>query len=187
MGNVYIPKFEVKKGQLLCFHWPLLNNSLEKEHFFEVLLGTKTEMNISVLGKISKVNIPYEKKGIFSDFLYRKSIKKFLMKFGHISDEAVSHILQKRHISPHHFIGSISLTKKILLGLEIAWVNSPDVVLFETRGLDPLGIETICQAVSEKRETCAAVHFSYPTIPKRICCSQSQCIEIKASYAEGKM
>jgi len=116
MGNVYIPKFEVKKGQLLCFHWPLLNNSLEKEHFFEVLLGTKTEMNISVLGKISKVNIPYEKKGIFSDFLYRKSIKKFLMKFGHISDEAVSHILQKRHISPHHFIGSISLTKKNFVG-----------------------------------------------------------------------
>jgi hypothetical protein len=54
MGNVYIPEFEVKKGQLLCFHWPLLNDSLEKEHFFEVLLGTKTEMNLSVLGKISK-------------------------------------------------------------------------------------------------------------------------------------
>ncbi len=174
MGNVYIPEFEVKKGQLLCFHWPFCHKSLEAEHFFEVLLGTKTEMNIYVLGKITKVNIPYEKNPF-----YRKSIKKFLMKFGNISAYRASNILQKLHIAPHNFIGSISLTKKILLGLEIAWVNSPEVVLFETGGIDPLGIETICQAVSERLDTCAAVHFSYPTIPRRICCSQSQCIEIK--------
>ena len=181
IGNVYIPEFEVKTGQLLCFHWPLIK-SLEEQLFLEVLLGTKTEININVLGKITKVNVPsYRKIGIFSDFLYRQNIKKFLMKFGDISDTEVNKILQKLHIAPYGFIGSISLTTRIWLGLEIAWINSPDVILFDTRGLDPLGIETICQAVSKRLDACAAIHFSYPTISKRICCSQSQCIEIQSN------
>ncbi len=179
IGKIAIPNFEVRKGQLSCFHWPLPRGSLEETHFWRILLGTETEISLQVFGKVTKINLPCEKKGIFSYFFYRETIEKLLMESGNIDAKQVSNILKKLSIVPHSFISSISLTTRILLGIEMAWGNSPDVVLFETSGLDPLGIETICQAILGKLDTCAAIHFSYPTTPTRTCCSQSQCLEIK--------
>lgn len=177
IGSIYIPKFKARKGQLLCFHWPLPGEGLEEKHFRKMLLGTATEVNLQIFGKTINVAKLLYNDSTFK-YTYQQSIEKFLLEFGNINIEIVNNILMKLNIIPHSFIDSVSLTTKILLGIELAWLDFPDILLFETSGLDPLGINTVCEAILEKLDICTFIHLSYPTYPTRLCCSQSQCIEI---------
>ena len=178
IGNSYIPPFKLDKNQLLCIHWPLLPGDIEQKYFFDLLKGNQIEKNLKILGKITRIDNFYRRKKNFSYFFYRRNIKDLIMESTNISEKEIHNILQKLQISPHNSVETISFTGKILLGIEIACFNSSDIILFDTGGLDPLGVIKTYQTILEKLDNCTAIHFSEPVFPNRMCCSQAQCIEV---------
>ncbi len=82
-------------------------------------------------------------------------------------------------------LGALGANPRKLLGLETAFANGAEVVVFDTRGNDPTGRQAIFQAVAERvKQGMAAVYLSYPTVNgagvpyPRACPPSARCFEV---------
>jgi hypothetical protein len=88
----------------------------------------------------------------------------------------------KEPLLPGERIGKLSATPLLLLGLEAVWARGADVTIFTVAGLDPVGRQTIFQAISSRLPQCAAIYLShvYTTQGRweRDHCPHASCLEL---------
>lgn len=169
IGDLYIPKFRLKKGDLFCMHWPLPANTEMENEFIKYLIGKKKSDQINIYGVVEKATPLVPEKKLFP-FARETSLGNVIKKLA--NGAAVNKLLtvcKELEIDVDSKILSISLTKRALLGIEIALSNAPDVILFDICGLDPSGVQAIFDSVSDKLSDIAVIYFSYPAIPERVC------------------
>jgi hypothetical protein len=169
IDNVYIPSFKLQKGQVLCLHWSLPMNTKTEEKFIKYLTGEIKNSQIITSCLLLKGNPPNIPNKFFHFFKAKrvKDIIKDLM--GNEVIKSFCLICEHLQINIEDDFETLSLTQKYLLGIEIVCNRKPDILLFDTAGLDPLGEMKVFNLIEQKLNDMGAIYFSYPCIPSRTC------------------
>jgi hypothetical protein len=91
-------------------------------------------------------------------------------------------LIEELPVSVPQRLDQCATTHRILLGLAVALANRPDILLYRTSGLDPLGILTVHEYVEKHCQDLCALHLSLPTVhgdgtpAPRICPPGAKCV-----------
>ena len=157
LGDISVPPFELNVGEFKQIQWLFS----EKDRFLKIVTGKEKHPALKIFKPIDVVSPPISKNW-FSWIFDRQTAKDYLLKNTIFSNDDVMDVLQKFNIHPNLPIHSMGLTQRLLLALEIAWTQV-NVVIFTTAGLDPLGVETICESVKARLDGGASLHVSSST------------------------
>lgn len=182
INSLVIPPFTLETGQLLNIHWPLPKGHT-REHTWEMILKKQRESSgIHVIEPVYRV-IPFQVK---SKRVWKTSqkipVKQGILDVFNIPEVSVCRMLTKLHIVSDTLIDHLTSTEKSLIGIEVSRFFS-NTFLFDTSGLDPLGIQKAYELVKEElRQEKAAIHLVYPSPVKKCTAVHVEKVDIQSDY-----
>ena len=178
VGKVYLPTFNLKVGNFICIHWLLPYNSIEEKLLDDLLFKKKNLPSFKVGCKIARIKpIPLENNFWHILFNNKKNIFEFLSNKLDKNLVDLERVCKQIGIDTYAKIYSLSLTQRVLVSIEVSYYQKYKIILLDTAGLDPVGVQRIYQSISEKLDQIAVLHLSYPTIPQRNCYLQASHVE----------
>jgi hypothetical protein len=183
IGSYRIPAFQLRSGEGVCLHLPETTTSAEVEQLIGVLTGKTPLSGIQLFGRVLWAapvrNRRYGLTGLFRPM----RVADWLSRIAGASPAQVQTILRKLHPSKRDScIEQLAGTPRTSLSIEAAWLAGADVVLFTTAGLDPLGRETVYQAVVSHFPQGSAIQLSFPFLQNdqwgRQCFPRITCLEL---------
>ncbi|MCZ6674210.1 MAG: hypothetical protein O7C75_14870 [Verrucomicrobia bacterium] len=180
-GSVNVPPFQLKKGEYLCFHCPFPIDSDKGRDLIKIFTSRKRIKGVEVCEHISLAK-DLEYQTYLGGLIYRKiSVKDYLRKKIKLTDSEIETITVMEKISDGTLLPHLSLTKRILLSIEVNYTFS-NAIIFTTIGVDPGGLNHIYKKISMKLEQgYSAMHFYGPVSPSRTCYFGGTCIECEIS------
>ena len=182
INSLDIPPFILGSGQLLGIHWPLpKGHSIEKR--WEMILEKKRgSSGIQIAESIYRA-IPFQAKAkVFWKKPKEIALKQDLIDFLNIPESSACNILAKLNIPSKTITNNLTFTERCLVGIEISTFFS-NTFLFDTSGLDPLGIKKVYEVVKEKlAQGEAALYVAYPSPIKKIDAVQVEEVDISSDY-----
>lgn len=186
IGSCRIPAFQLRVGECVCLHLPEKMVAAEVEQLIRVLTGKESLSEVQLFSRVHWAaplqNHRYGLAGLFRPM----RVSDWLSQIAGASPAQAQAILQK--LNPREGerrIEQLPGTPKTLLSLEAAWLAGADVVIFSTAGLDPVGRETVYEAVASHFIRGSAIHLSFPFRQneqwQRPCFAGSTCLELKRS------
>ena len=81
-----------------------------------------------------------------------------------LSKDQIKDILEKHGLDHYLSLNRLAGTPRLLLGLEKAYAQGAEVVIFSTPGLDSIGIQKVFRTVEEHLPACSAIYIAKPFI-----------------------
>ena len=79
-----------------------------------------------------------------------------------LSDDAIALFLREHLMDGRVPISRYAGTPRMILRFAAAYSRKPEVLVFSTAGLDPLGVRKAFQIVSEHLPECSAIYLAWP-------------------------
>jgi hypothetical protein len=189
LGQVSLPPFQVRTGQLVCLHLPT-PAVLDTHPIMSWLTGERLTPNLRLAARVIWARPAAPKQGML-----RRIVRGFrccpaadwLSDQGGISHAEAVRIVEKLGLSPGWCLEQLAMNPRTLLGLEAAYTRGAEVVLFSTLGCDPSGRRKVFETVWERLNQTAAVYLSFPFtqngLLRRDCFPSSICVEAKVAAA----
>lgn len=158
LGSFAIPAFEVRPGEsvsLLLPSWFELERELR-----DFLTGTQPRSEIKLAAKCVSVRQALPRGGIRGRLFNTMPIT-WLTERGLAGSQA-SAVLNRHAIEGRTPLSHLATTPRILLGLEAAYHQRPDVIVFAMSGLDPLGRRAVVDLVRTHLDHTGIVSLTYP-------------------------
>lgn len=156
LGRSHVPTFEVRRGCVLTLQLPARFDSIDR--LASHLSGTVPRTEVDVRGRCvvaERAQPPHNWRRWFSD----PFPGEWLIRRGFTKQEATT-IVAKHCIDDRHRLSQYAATPRTLLGLEAAYHLKPDLVIFDTSGLDPLGELAVYDLVRSNLHRISAIYLA---------------------------
>lgn len=150
-GEWYLPPFDLREGAAATIVIPA-----EFIPLAGYLVRRLTE-GVSPLAQVRPVEPP---RGI-RRWRHGSTASGWLQRAGGVSARTAKEILSRLNIHPDN-LQSLAGTSRLQLALEGAWAKGTAAIVFDVRGLDPLGRLSVFEAVERNLGRCPAVFLSFP-------------------------
>ncbi len=182
INSLDIPPFILGPGQLLGIHWPLPKGHAIEKRWEMILEKKRGSSGIQIVESIYRV-IPFQAKTkVFWKKPKEITLRQDLVDFLKIPESSACNILAKLNIPSETITNDLAFTERCLVGIEISNFFS-NTFLFDTSGLDPLGIKKVYEVVKEKlAQGEAALYITYPSPIKKFGAVQVEEIDISSDY-----
>lgn len=179
VGDLRIPEFELKMGQIVTLIWPLPKGHPSEAAVMDVLVGHQKHPQILVNGLTARATRPQFRRTLFGSvrlvqMIDRLMPRKLKLKYYNMSrwQYAMKHqgryvlltpiaeedIRERLKILPNSALDAVQGTGTALLGLHMAW-DTASVAIFDTVGCSPNTMyEAIQRGLSKGK---AALEIAY--------------------------
>jgi hypothetical protein len=155
LDDWHLPSFELREGAAVTIVIPREFIPLA-EDLAERLTGKFGVDPCSVV----RVR-PAEAPQGFLRLLRGSTASRWLQRAGGITAESAKDILGRLDIRPDN-LRSLPATPRLQVALEVAWARGAGVIVFDIRGLDSLGHQSVFEMVGRKLSKCPAIYLSFP-------------------------
>jgi hypothetical protein len=167
IGNCRVPPFEVRAGELIKLEFPS-HRAIEQRAMLNILAAPSPEGPIRAAGKVVVVERPRTRPPLLEIFHQQVAIEWLCARAGLSREQALPWLqaeacpwLRRVHLEPETPLAEMAGTPKKLLGIQAAFALRPDTIVFDTDGLDPMGIRDSLQAVHEQLGNSSAVYLTW--------------------------
>jgi hypothetical protein len=156
LGGYYIPAFQIQTGELVALDFPDCSGG-DAGPVADALCARNKQVNIIA------VTPPLTRSGI-RELFHRQRVIEWFRDYTGLSHAESLPYLDRIGIAPQTIISVIAGNPRWRIAFQAALARGADLVVFETAGLDPLGVIRALQDVSEELEHIAAVYVNRPRI-----------------------
>jgi len=179
VDTVQIPPFQLREGELICVHMPSPALSELEKQIIDLLIGKRSGLQLS--GRVTWIDPPTWTRGLLGLF-YQPRAVTWLRKVTRISHGEALQIVERLGLRHEWRISQLSWDERSLLGLEAAWANRAETIVFSTVGCSFSGRRAIYEAVLSHIDQCPAIHLSYAYWTQgrqeRYCHPKARCLEV---------
>jgi hypothetical protein len=161
IGSLVIPPFQLKAGEFICLHLPGPAGSKEEVQLIQILTGKSSVSGLRLFGRVLYASPATDRRGFFR-FLRPLRPADWLRQSAGISRQEAGAIVARLGIKQEWHLSQLASNPSTLLGLEAAWAQGAEVILFSTSGCDPSGIRAVFNSVSSHLDRTAAIYLSLP-------------------------
>jgi hypothetical protein len=145
-GLVLVPAFELSRGEWLLLRWPVNSGSDSEESFYAALSGIAvfpgliihvTARIVALFGRWAKPPYHYSTVGELMSALPAEDKGRFRVE------------IDARQLAADAPLDQLPATPKLLAGLGLASLSG-GLFVFNTAGLDPIGVQKAHASVAEK-------------------------------------
>jgi hypothetical protein len=160
IGSLYFPAFQFHGGEAITI---LLPNQAHKDQqqIVQCLTGHRMISGLSVRARVLLAT-PASPPFSWRNWFRSPTPFDWLQKNTRLANEQIRGILTKYGLDGNLPLNGYAGTPRALLGLEAAYAEGPDIILFSTDGLDALGRQKVFQTVMENLPKCAAIYLAWP-------------------------
>lgn len=180
ISDYTIPKFTISQNSFVRIRIPFILESKSDRELLSLLLNEKFHKSIS-FGDFSPIysgKIHRNRKNIFDIFKSDK-ILDVLNRYYKKDKKEISELLFSMNIKINSNWKKIPLLDKYILSFETASICS-SFVFFDTTGLDPIGIERMCDCAIQKcKKGHTVVHLLYPTLSDDLFDKECEFVELR--------
>ncbi len=189
VGTWIIPSFTLSGGECVWLHldrW----HAKEEKHLLALMSGRIAHTNLRFFGKPLLAPLAAPNSRWWRELILPETPLRWLCRTTGITKLQAQAIVSKVGLDTEVPLCQLGSNPRKLLGLEAAWIQGADIVLFDTRGNDPVGVRTIFDAIASMLEQgAAAIYLSYPMISgsgvpyPRECPAGAKCLEVTVTSA----
>jgi hypothetical protein len=161
LGWGWFPPFLLHTGESVCLHVPGPAWGDDERDLLGVLTGMADLPEVRVLGRVEHARPAMGRPRLLGLIREPYPVDWLRRQVG-VSRDAAERITARLHLKPEWRLDNLAGTPRTLLGLEAVWARGADALIFSTVGLDPLGRQTVFDAVRSHLGTCAAIYLAYP-------------------------
>jgi hypothetical protein len=184
IGAVQIPPFQLRDGELICLHMPSPALSDLEKQIIDLLTGKRSGLQVSA--QVTWIDPPSWTKGLLGLF-YQPRAVAWLRRVARISPQEALSIVERLGLRREWRVSQLSWDERSLLGLEAAWANRAETIVFSTVGCSFLGRRAIYEAVLSHIDQCPAIHLSYAYWTQgrqeRFCHPKARCLEVSQAQS----
>ena len=183
LGSFWVPPFQLKAGEVVCLHLPFSPDSTETEKFLQVLTGERSEAGFHAFGRVACAQPARSKRKGWLPFAQDETVREWFYR----STQGVSLIgesdFSRLGVQASWKVSQLGYNHRLLLGLEAAFQNSTESIVFSTVGCDPSGYSLAVEWFSWKRERAiSGIYLSYPFMQngqtRRFCFPRGKCVDV---------
>jgi hypothetical protein len=181
-----LPPFQLRPGDLICLHLNGPAETADEAVLRRALTGKDVPPGILLFGRAMDVTPAAPRHG-FPSLFGQPTLAAWLSNHGGVPVAEATRHIEEMGLQPSEKLTRVAGTPRLLLALTAAWNRQAEAVVFSLTGLDPLGKETVINAVRAHLDRCPAILLSYPYTTngetRRFCPEGSQCLESRHSAA----
>jgi hypothetical protein len=181
VGEIWIPPFQLRVGEVACLHMPSPRLVAEKDDLLKAFTGRRSLPGLHLHGKVEYAEPPPSRAGVLGFFRSSRPADLLRQSTG-VSREEAARVVARLGLKPEWRVNQLAMNPKTLLGLEVAWARGADVVVFSTVGCDPLGVQTVFREVASRVKNGAGLYLCYPYLQDgqehRDCFPGSLCVQL---------
>jgi hypothetical protein len=167
IGKCRVPAFEIHAGEMIKLEFPA-RRAIDQRALLGVLSAPSPAGPIRAAGKVIVVGKP-RSRWEFVELFHRQTAVEWLCKQTGLPREQALRWLQadacpwlrRENITPQTPIAYMAGTPRKLMGVQAAFAMRADVVLFDTEGLDPLGVRDVLFGVAGQLGDSSAVYLTW--------------------------
>lgn len=159
VGRWCFPAFSLGPGESIALRLPR-EATVDHERIIASLTGAKPVVGLAIRGTAVFAR-PASCVG-WRRWFWRSTPFAWMKKHTTFSDAAILSFLDKHRMTRNTPVTHYAATPRMVLGLAAALARKPEVIVFSTAGLDPLGVCAIIQMISERPSGCAAIYLAWP-------------------------
>ncbi|MBW3539273.1 MAG: hypothetical protein KY476_03310 [Planctomycetes bacterium] len=157
LGRFVVPAFKVRVGDLLKLEFPD-SAAGEGQTFVNMLSRPGDRGPVTASAHVEAVRFASE--SAVRRLLRRQRAADWLRSQTGMKPVEADSLVASLGIDPHARLASLAGTPRWLLGFQAALAAGADIIVFQTAGLDPLGVERALSAVDHQRNRIGAVYVS---------------------------
>src|SRR5262245_18967408 len=169
LGGAIVPSFEVMRGQIVTVQLPPRFDSTAQ--LAAALAGVLRRPEVALRGRGVSVE-PAEPPVGWRRWLSDPSPGEWLARQGFAADEAAA-VLSRHRIDDRFRLSQYAKGPRSALGLEAALRSRPDVVIFNTSGLDPRWELAVQDLIRSSLDRTAAVYLATPFLSNGAICRRT--------------
>jgi hypothetical protein len=160
IGSWCIPPFTLHGEEAISL---LLPNEarVDQQQIAQCLMGQREISGLSVYSTVL-LAAPASPASSWRKWFRSPSPFAWLQKNTRLADDQICCVLAKHGLERNILLNRYAGTPRALLGLEAAYANGAEIIVFSTDGLDPLGRQKVFQTVAESLPKCAAIYLARP-------------------------
>jgi hypothetical protein len=158
LGEAFVPAFETTRGQVVTIQLPARFESTSQ--LAVTLAGVVRRPEVEVRGQGAVAGRAEAPVG-WRRWLFDPSPSQWLVRQGFAPGNAAT-ILARHRIDDRFRLSQYAAGPRAVLGLEAALRSGPDVVVFNTSGLDPTWEVTVQEVIRSCLDRTAAVYLATP-------------------------
>lgn len=162
IGRWYFPPFCLRRGQCVTLCLPK-EARVAQVRINACLTGLEEVPGLNLNGAIVLAEPAASPSG-WRRWFYNPSPFDWMKENTTLSDEAIRSFLVEHGLDRQIPLSWFAGTPRMVLGLAASYARKPDVVVFSTAGLDPNGVRTVQQIVSQHLPECSAIYLAWPAI-----------------------
>lgn len=183
LGSFWVPPFQLKAEEVICLHLPFSPDSEEAEKFLQVLTGARSEPGCHVFGRVVYAQPARSTRKNRFPLFRDETVREWLDQSTTGALLPEEDVLSRFGVQASWKVSQLGYNHRLLLGLEAAFQNKADSIIFSTVGCDPAGYSLAVEWFSWKRERAATgIYLSYPFMQngqaRRFCFPRGKCVEV---------
>jgi hypothetical protein len=145
IGDIRVPAFTLRRSEWLVLRWPDNFGSFSEDQFYKAISGSSgCEF---ILNAKSNVVTLFGKQA--DELFAGRTIGKLLAALSTTDRNRLEAEIETRRLSAETSVNDLPLTSRLLTGLMLA-SHTGEIVIFNTSGLDPKGVQSVYAYVGEK-------------------------------------
>ncbi len=165
IGAWWVPPFELKTGEVITLLLPrdfYYASQKPVEGLADVLVGKRTVSGFTCNGRAISARSASPPQGI-RRWIQDSSASSWLVRNAGMSRDEAKAAVQRLGLGIDD-LNSLAANPRTMLGLEAAWANGAEIIVFSVNGCDPKGIDAAFQAVRNHLSVCSAVLLSFQSV-----------------------
>lgn len=176
VGDFAVPPFKVWAGQAVCLHIPPVP-ATGREALLAVLSGRTADPALRFSGSVGRLDRPMPRRRWWGG-LFDPPARDWLLGENGLTAEEALEVLGCLALPAQERIGRLGWNERTLLALEACLLRPPALLIFDTVGNDPLGMQRVFQRLAARPAPLAVVYLKTHCEQHLDCLPDSFCVEI---------
>ena len=158
LGNCYVPSFEVRAGELVRIQFPN-RADVPRDEFQQALCSAGDCSAVQSTGIVIANECPVPRSRWRQIFHEQRAGEWFRERTG-VSLAVSQSYLERVGLDPNTPLCHLAGNPRKLLAIQAAHALHCDVLIFDTDGIDPLGMRSVLKAVVDQLGDSAAIYLA---------------------------
>lgn len=159
VGIYCVPAFEVRAGDFVRLELPN-EYGFPRDELLEALSAPAHQRHIRAAGKVTVIEWIRPRPALLELFHRQRAMEWFCRRTSLSSTEAHAW-LQRVDLPPDAPVTSFAGTPRRLLAIQAAFALRAGIIVFNTEGLDPMGVRRTLSAISQQLGASAAICLTW--------------------------
>ena len=175
-GDFSVLPFSVSSGQALCLHIPPALTT-GREVLLAILTGRTAHPGFRFLGSVGRLDRPTPRRRWWGG-LFNPTVHDWLVGEIGLTPAEAAGILARVAVPAQLRIGRMGWNERTLLALETCLLHPPDLLIFDTAGNDPLGIQRVFERLVSRPPLLAVVYLKLEIKQDEFCLPGAACLSV---------